>query len=188
MRLPLVSASIGGVLVQALLRQPCWDIIVIASLTPLEDAVSQQSSCSFGSHILSTPSAFVFFDPWGRSWVMDVTVRAEHYVITWSLHFDRLWFFVVLSVSCKKKVLWWGWAIWLDSGTGCTHFYFWGRVSCDPGLCYTHYVVAKADLEHLISLPLPLKCLDYKHVTPCLVHYFLLKTLFPCSHFILGWW
>lgn len=143
------------------------------------------------------PLGLIFFPPplplcsltlWTGAVLWMQQLELSTTVITLSLHFDGLWFSVVLSVSCKKKVLWWGWAIWLDSGTGCTHFYFWDRVSYDPGLFYTHYVVAKAGLEHLIFLSFPLKCLDYKHVTPCLVHYFLLKTLFPCSHFILGWW
>ena len=32
----------------------------------------------------------MFFDPWCRSCVRDEAVRAEHYMITWSLHFDGL--------------------------------------------------------------------------------------------------
>lgn len=44
-----VNMSIGGDGVQVLFRQSCGDFMVVASLRLVEDAISQQISCSSGS-------------------------------------------------------------------------------------------------------------------------------------------
>lgn len=46
--------------------------MVVASLTLLDDAVSQQISCSSGFYVLSTSSCSVFLELRGRSYVVDV--------------------------------------------------------------------------------------------------------------------
>lgn len=64
--------SVGGVLVQVSFTQSCGDFMVVASLTLLDDAVSQQISCSSGFYVLSTSSCSVFLELRGRSYVVDV--------------------------------------------------------------------------------------------------------------------
>lgn len=49
-----------------------------------------------------------------RSWVIDVPGGNGHTKITFSLYVDQLWMSVTATICFTRKLLWWGWELYLS--------------------------------------------------------------------------
>lgn len=83
-----------------------WGVMGLGFLSHLRDTSSQQISQSSWLLQSSHPLPQCSLDLRCRSRVTVISTGARYHTVCCSLHFDQLWFYVMLSICCKEKRLW----------------------------------------------------------------------------------